>query len=154
MYQSDIAELRQDQVDWQGGSSVAQQDQEFENVPTVNFLLRPKTIALLRRFRFKIQELALDETGRKLRLNAIQRTASCKDDVIGTQWKRFKGLRSLGSADQVHSQNGLQPSVRSVGQNHAGLSSTPEVHGRYHIAPLPERHDEAIMAGDMVRAMS
>jgi integrase len=151
-YQTDIAELRQNEVDWQSGRITRRRTKtnQFEKVPVVNYLLWPTTFELLKQFRSKEGDLViLTETGRKLVCNSIREDGKLsKDDSVGTIWKRFeraistplpplKCLRKTG-ATHLAEQFGTNYATLYLGHAPRTLAE------RHYIAPRQERFDEAI----------
>jgi integrase len=61
MTQRDISDLRQDEVDWEGGRIIRKRSKtgDHASVPTVSYPLWPQTRALLRQYRAGAGELAL-----------------------------------------------------------------------------------------------
>ena len=87
MRQSDIAALRQSEVDWEAGRIRRKRGKtkEHENVPVVDYLLWEETARLLRKYRSKHPELALT--------NENNNPLKC-ETIIDGKVKRLDNIRS------------------------------------------------------------
>jgi integrase len=97
MYQNDVAELRQDEVDWQAGTITRARSKTRErNGPVVTYKLWPETFALLKRHRNPGSEIALTtERGNPLVSYTLKDGKLKRYDAIQSAWSRM-GKARLG----------------------------------------------------------
>ncbi len=92
MTQVDVADLRQDEVDWTGGAITRKRSKEKDedNVPTVRYKLWGETFSLLKKQRSKHNDWALTNTeGGKLRTEKIVNGKWHKTDNVGVSLYRL-----------------------------------------------------------------
>jgi len=110
MTQQDIADLRQEEVDWSEGRITRKRSKTkgHDNVPTVSYPLWPQTFKLLRKYRSDDPGLALlNKDGRPLKRETIEGKYNKKDN-IGNSYRRvaeklsiskpFKLIRKTGAS--------------------------------------------------------
>jgi integrase len=93
MYQNDIAELRQDEVDWKKGTLTRARSKTRERGgPVVTFRLWPETFGLLKKQRAPEGELALTtDEGNPLVRYWLEDGGMRRYDVIQSAWSRLAG---------------------------------------------------------------
>lgn len=96
-YQHDIAELRQDEVDWKQGTITRARSKTRErHGPVVTYQLWPETFALLKKYRAKDSELALTtEEGNPLVRYWLENGQMRRYDVIQSAWSRLAAKMHL-----------------------------------------------------------
>lgn len=90
-YQHDIAELRQDEIDWKHGTITRARSKTRErNGPVVTYKLWPETFALLKKYRAKEGDLALTtEEGNPLVRYWVEGEKMRRYDCVHSAWTRL-----------------------------------------------------------------
>lgn len=150
---TEIATLRQDEVDWATGRIIRKRHKTgaHDTVPVVRYLLWSETAALLRQFRApRTHELALltrsglpwvrdelDEDGKRHRVDAIRSLYAPVARRLSID-KPFKCWRkTAGSKLDAH------PEFAGYAQHFLGHSPT-DIARKHYVTPDPERFDAAI----------
>ena len=152
--QKDIADLRQDEVDWDHGRVIRKRSKtrKFKSIPTVNYKLWDEVFSLLKKHRDSRSELVLvNRNGRPLVW-----------DEVGENGKRYKKNDSVKNRfDRLRSGVGIRKSLRHLKKTSASmirgnpryasleslfLGHAPQtISDKHYAAPPQELLDEAIM---------
>ena len=90
MYQNDIAELRQNEVDWQAGTIRRARSKTRErHGPVVTYELWPETFALLKKYRSQGEFVLMTEEGKPLVKEWLEDGKYRKYDAIRSAWHRL-----------------------------------------------------------------
>lgn len=90
MYQSDITELCQDEVDWERGTiKRARSKTRGRGGPVVTYKLWPETLALLRRFRSRGDLVLTTDDGNPLVKEWLEEGKYRKYDAVRSAWSRL-----------------------------------------------------------------
>lgn len=99
MYQNDIAELRQEEVDWKAGTIKRARSKTRERGgPVVTYKLWPETFALLKKFRSEGDPVLTTEDGNPLVKEWLEDGKYRKYDAIRSSWHRLAlkmGLKKM-----------------------------------------------------------
>ena len=99
MYQNDVAELKQSEVDWQKGTLRRARSKTRERGgPVVNYKLWPETLALLREHRAKGDVVLVTEDGNPLVRYWLEDGEMRRYDCVQAAWTRLAakmGLRKM-----------------------------------------------------------
>lgn len=152
MTQSDIAKLRQDEVDWKAGRIRRKRSKtsDHENVPIVDYPLWPETFRLLQKLRSNHAELALtNQNGLALKRDSLGQDGKYKRtcNITSAYWRLAKplGIKSppkllrktaaskLGEHDAYgrYAQHFLGHSPRTIADKH-------------YVAPAAKQFDSAV----------
>jgi integrase len=90
MYQNDIAELRQQEVDWKKGTITRARSKTRERKgPVVTYKLWPETLALLKQHRAEGELALTTERGKPLVSYSLEEGKFARYDVIQSAWNRL-----------------------------------------------------------------
>jgi integrase len=126
MYQIDISELRQEEVDWDAGRITRKRTKERNevNVPIVSYKLWPRTLELLREHRSgDAERVLLTKSGRPWVVDRIEEGRRVKGDSIATNYAHLRRKLKGEGVD-------VKP-LKVLRKTSASLLDTDEVYGRY-----------------------
>jgi integrase len=90
MYQNDIAELRQQEVDWKKGTITRVRSKTRERKgPVVTYKLWPETFALLEKHRAEGELVLTTERGKPLVTYSLEEGRFARYDVVQSAWNRL-----------------------------------------------------------------
>jgi integrase len=148
--QKDIADLRDNEVDWNEGRITRKRSKtgRMDSTPVVSYLLWPETLELLKRFRSGQETVLLTETGRSLVRQELRDGKFVSADIIASNYahlqkrlgfkKSLKLLRKTGASTLAE-----HPSYRGFAAHY--LSQAPTTMAdRHYVRPPRELFDEAI----------
>jgi integrase len=152
MTQKDVADLRDDEVDWQAGRITRRRSKTAnrENAPVVSYKLWPVTLSLLKKYRSGKERVLLTEQGQpfvRTRFNAAGKQV--KADGIASNFvhlkKRLKLKRPLKELRRLGAT--LLAKHKEYGRfSSFFLGHSPRtVADRHYVAPSQDRLDEAIL---------
>jgi len=152
MYQSDIADLRRDEVNWRRGTvKRARSKTRTRGGPVVTYRLWPETLALLRRHRAGEGDLALlTENGNPLVKYWMEDGKMRRYDVIQSAWARLGksmdkkprlGLKHLRKT--ASTLLGSHPQYKFYA-NHFLADSPKTIADRHYVVPSDEEFFEAL----------
>jgi integrase len=123
--QTDIAELRDDEVDWSGGRIVRKRSKtrDHEDVPTVDYKMWPATLELLRQYRSGGELVLLTESGNLWAYEVMLDGKMKSTDNIASNYTHLK--RKLKGRGIV-----AKP-LKLIRKTSASLLGSHEVYGRF-----------------------
>ena len=150
MYQADIAELAQSEVDWKNGFITRKRSKE-ETAPVITWKLWPRTFELLKKFRSNHPTFVLvNENGDPLRVFADDDGNAKNKDNVRSAYERlcrklqFKGKTLKHLRKTSSTILGTQKSYRPFCQHF--LDHTPEtVADQVYVKPSQKIFNEAVM---------
>ncbi len=149
--QSDIAKLRQDEVDWEAGriSRKRSKTREHERVPEVSYVLWPETKRLLRHYRSEHQELALlNSDGRPLRREQIVNGRNkVNDNIKNAYWRLQQRTKTSHPLKLFRKTAATQLAAHEVyGKfvQHFLGHAPATIADRHYVVPSQEQFDRAI----------
>jgi hypothetical protein len=123
--QTDIAELRDDEVDWSGGRIVRKRSKtrDHQDVPTVDYKLWSSTLELLRQYRSGGEIVLLTETGNRWAYEVMLDGKMKSTDNIASNYTHLKRkLKSKGFDAKP---------LKLIRKTSASLLGSHEVYGRF-----------------------
>jgi integrase len=123
MTQKDIADLRQEQVDWTAGRIIRKRSktEHHKDVPEVNYKLWPETFRLLKKFRSKSERVLLNHNGGPLYSETIVGRMTKKNDNVKSAYSRL--VKSLKIKDPK--------SLKLFRKTGASTLKTHEIYGQF-----------------------
>lgn len=114
MYQSDLGDLRQDEVDWDAGLVTrARSKTKDRGAPVVTYKLWPETFDLLKRHRASSGPLVLtDDNGRPIVERWMENGKMLKRDSIDPAWRRV--ARKMGKTNHRLGMKHLRKTAASI----------------------------------------
>ena len=153
MYQNDIAELRDDEVDWKKGLITRARSKTRERKgPVVTYKLWPETFALLKKHRAQEGELALTtDEGKPLVRYWLEEGEMRRYDVIQSAWSRLAAKMGVKKI-RLGMKHLRKTSASLLGQHpqykfyalHFLADSPKNVADRHYVKPSEEEFAEAL----------